>query len=134
MDFNSLDDAMAYIRSQNAKAMNVVGKEMEDIMKEEVRSQVYNAYSPQEYDRTGDVEKCARVTETSATSVVAEFADEGGWTSVKGGHYNAYEGLEDGWTWGRGETNLMETSESRIESEIPNEYKGTMNSLGVPVK
>lgn len=135
MEFSSLEDLVSYVEKMNSVAMYEVGEEMKDIMKDETHKQVYQAYSPEEYQRTYDLMNSIDVVSLGKDFVETEFQDNGGWYSVKyGSHFHAIKGLEDGATWGRSGTNLMSESESRIESEIPREYKKIMNGLGVPMK
>ena len=135
MEFKSLEDLVRYVKRMNGVAMYEVGEEMKDIMKEETAEQVYQSYSPDVYTRTYDLMNSIDVVERDNDSVTAEFQDNGNWTSVKyGTHFHAIKGLEDGATWGRSGTNLMEESSNRIEKEIPKKYKSIMNRLGVPMK
>lgn len=144
MEFSSLEELVRYVESKQSRAMNSVGKEMKEIMKQETNSQV-DAYSNSIYENTGDIIDCIDITDMSKDSVEVSWKDNGDWHSViDGNHMYAPYALENGTAWGRGKTrtnlsyrpktNFVEESMDKIKSEIPNEYKRIMNGLGVPLK
>lgn len=145
MVFKSLDDLVAYTKNKIAASMPEVGKEMKDIMKEEVNKQVYSGFSPNIYERTGDLLNAPDVTEVSTNSVTAEIRDNGGWFDIYSReHAFPMERFEHGGVWGHGstkgnpiyrpQTNIMSESNYKAQERVPKCFKSTMNGLGVPVE
>ena len=136
--FKSLKDAMKYIEKATSDSMQEVGRELEEIMKEEIQTQVYDAYDPSTYDRTKQLLNSVETTNVSDNSVEVSWRDNGDWTSYSGKHMYVIHGLEMGKTYGRGgyrpSTNLVEESYKRAEDEIPNKYKIEMKKRGIPIK
>ena len=136
--FKSLKDAMKYIEKATSDSMQEVGRELEEIMKEEIQTQVYDAYNPSTYDRTKQLLNSVETTNVSDNSVEVSWRDNGDWTSYAGKHMYVIHGLEMGKTYGRGgyrpSTNLVEESYKRAEDEIPNKYKIEMKKRGIPIK
>ena len=136
--FKSLKDAMKYIEKATSDSMQEVGRELEEIMKEEIQTQVYDAYDPSTYDRTKQLLNSVETTNVSGNSVEVSWRDNGDWTSYAGKHMYVIHGLEMGKTYGRGgyrpSTNLVEESYKRAEDEIPNKYKIEMKKRGIPIK
>ncbi|EGT5447416.1 hypothetical protein IR152_11145 [Clostridioides sp. ES-S-0108-01] len=146
MVFKSLDDLVAYTKNKIAASMPEVGKEMKDIMKEEVNKQVYSGYTPVgEWNpniwrgRTGQLLDAIDVTELSSNSVTSEIQNNGNWVDAFTRN-SAFpmERLEKGKVWGVGgyrpQTNIMEESNSKAQERVPKCFKSTMNGLGVPVE
>lgn len=136
--FKSLKDAMKYIEKATSDSMQEVGRELEEIMKEEIQTQVYDAYNPSTYDRTKQLLNSVETTNVSDNSVEVSWRDNGDWTSYAGKHMYVIHGLEMGKTYGKGgyrpSTNLVEKSYRRAEDEIPKKYKTEMKKRGIPIK
>ncbi|EMJ6828899.1 TPA: hypothetical protein KQX07_002798 [Clostridioides difficile] len=146
MVFKSLDELVAYTKNKIAASMPEVGKEMKEIMKEEVNKQVYSGYTPVgEWNpnvwggRTGQLLDAVDVTELSSNSVTSEIQNNGNWVDAFTRN-SAFpmERLEKGKVWGVGgyrpQTNIMEESNSKAQERVPKCFKSKMNELGVPVK
>ncbi|EGT4846805.1 TPA: hypothetical protein ACXDUQ_003336 [Clostridioides difficile] len=146
MVFKSLDELVAYTKNKIAASMPEVGKEMKEIMKEEVNKQVYSGYTPVgEWNpnvwrgRTGQLLDAVDVTELSSNSVTSEIQNKGNWVDAFTRN-SAFpmERLEKGKVWGVGgyrpQTNIMEESNSKAQERVPKCFKSKMNELGVPVK
>ncbi|PBD80411.1 hypothetical protein [Clostridioides difficile] len=146
MEFKSLDELVAYTKNKIAASMSEVGKEMKEIMKEEVNEQVYSGYTPVgEWNpnvwggRTGQLLDAIDVTELSSNSVTSEIQNNGNWVDAFTRN-SAFpmERLEKGKVWGVGgyrpQTNIMEESNSKAQERVPKCFKSKMNKLGVPVK
>lgn len=146
MVFKSLDELVAYTKNKIATSMPEVGKEMKEIMKEEVNKQVYSGYTPVgEWNpnvwggRTGQLLDAVDVTELSSNSVTSEIQNKGNWVDAFTRN-SAFpmERLEKGKVWGVGgyrpQTNIMEESNSKAQERVPKCFKSTMNGLGVPVE
>ncbi|HBE8640386.1 TPA: hypothetical protein KM425_002107 [Clostridioides difficile] len=146
MEFKSLDELVAYTKNKIAASMPEVGKEMKEIMKEEVNKQVYSGYTPVgEWNpnvwggRTGQLLDAIDVTELSSNSVTSEIQNNGNWVDAFTRN-SAFpmERLEKGKVWGVGgyrpQTNIMEESNSKAQERVPKCFKSKMNELGVPVK
>ncbi|HBH3403017.1 TPA: hypothetical protein KSJ59_002574 [Clostridioides difficile] len=146
MEFKSLDELVAYTKNKIAASMPEVGKEMKEIMKEEVNEQVYSGYTPVgEWNpnvwggRTGQLLDAIDVTELSSNSVTSEIQNNGNWVDAFTRN-SAFpmERLEKGKVWGVGgyrpQTNIMEESNSKAQERVPKCFKSKMNELGVPVK
>ena len=136
--FKSLKDAMKYIEKATSDSMQELGRELEEIMKEEIQNQVYDAYNPSTYDRTKQLLNSVETTNVSDNSVEVSWRDNGDWTSYAGKHMYVIHGLEMGKTYGKGgyrpSTNLVEESYRRAENEIPKKYKTEMKKRGIPIK
>ena len=136
--FKSLNDLMRYIDKATSSSMLEVGKELEDIMKEEIQTQVYDAYDPSTYERTKQLLNSVETTNIRDNSVEVSWRDNGDWTSYAGKPMYVIHGLEMGKTYGVGgyrpKTNLVEESYRRAENEIPKKYKAEMNKRGIPIK
>lgn len=132
-------DSMAELKSYVLKAMEdcaqICAEEMLDIMREEIEN-AYNNYSPVQYVRTGDLLNTPQIISATNDGMVTEFIDNGGWYSLvgktKGQHFFALEGLEGGYSWGRGATSIHSTSVARCYEKIPMYYERTLNALGIP--
>ena len=136
--FKSLKDAMKYIEKATSDSMQEVGRELEEIMKEEIQTQVYDAYDPSTYERTKQLLNSVETTNIRDNSVEVSWRDNGDWTSYAGKHMYVIHGLEMGKTYGKGgyrpSTNLVEESYRRAENEIPKKYKTEMKKRGIPIK
>ena len=132
-------DSMTELRSYVLRVMNdcaqICAEEMLEIMREEIEN-AYNDYSPSMYVRTGDLLNTPQIIQADSSGMTTEFVDNGGWYSLvgrtKGQHFFALEGLEGGYSWGRGATNIHPTSVLRCYEYIPQYYERTMNALGIP--
>ncbi|MCI9976448.1 hypothetical protein JY742_09975 [Clostridioides difficile] len=144
MVFKSLDDLVAYTKVKIAASMPEVGEEMKEIMKEEVVKQAYGSFIPTIYERTGDLLDASEIAEITANSVTSEIKDNGGWSSLRGGHFFPMYGFEGGSVWTHGstreepkfrpQTNIMDESKAKAQERVPKCFKTTMNGLGVPVE
>ena len=136
--FKSLNDLMIYVNKATADSMPEVGKELEEIMKEEIQTQVYDAYDPSTYERTKQLLNSVETTNVSNNSVEVSWRDNGDWTSYAGKHMYVIHGLEMGKTYGRGgyrpSTDLVGESTRRGKNEIPDKYKSEMRNRGIPIK
>ena len=136
--FKSLNDLMRYVNKATADSMPEVGKELEEIMKEEIQTQVYDAYDPSTYERTKQLLNSVETTNVSDNSVEVSWRDNGDWTSYAGTHMYVIHGLEMGKTYGRGvyrpSTDLVGESTRRAKNEIPDKYKSEMRNRGIPIK
>lgn len=143
MKFSSLEEMIAYIEKAQSQATKKMGDEMVDIMKDEVQKQVYNSYSPNDYNRTMQLLNSPQITNVSKNYVSAAFLMMGDWKS-QGYGMSSYSGggspffpmygLEYGGVWGRGTTSIMDESIDRMENEIPLCYRDAMNSMGIPIR
>lgn len=136
--FKNLNDLMKYVKKATSDSIPELGKELEEIMKEEIQTQVYDAYKDNEW-RTGQLKESVETTHISEDRVEVSWRDNGDWNSViNGNHMYVIHGLEMGKTWGEGgyrpSTNLVEESYKRAEDEIPNKYKIEMKKRGIPIK
>ena len=62
--FKSIKSALNYFEKSKAASMKDVAKCIEDIMKEEIQEQVYDAYKPQgDYVRTGEFIDSVKATD-----------------------------------------------------------------------
>ncbi|VIF92106.1 Uncharacterised protein [Clostridioides difficile] len=152
MVFKSLDELVAYTKNKIAASMPEVGKEMKEIMKEEVNRQVYSGYTPVgEWNpnvwggRTGQLLDAIDVTDISSNSVTSEIQNNGKWfDAFSKNPAFPMERLEEGTVWGAGstrevpkfrpQTNIMDESKSKAQERVPKCFKSTMNGLGVPVE
>lgn len=133
MEFNSIEEMVAYVKRQIASTNDDLGEEMVRIAKEETKKQ-QESYTPTQYKRTGALVNCIGITNVSPESVEISWQDNGGWTSVKGSPFYAPAGLENGTTWGRGKTDFVDQSFNEIEDKIPLSFKRHMKSKGVPIE
>ena len=141
--FKSLKAALNYIEKSKADSMRDMGKCIEDIMKEEIQTQVYDAYKPKYYERTNQFIDSVEITDVSNNRVEVSWRDNGDWYSVvkrakneQPDHMYVIHGHEMGKVWGReGEpTNLVEESTRRAEYEVPDELIKSLRSKGINVR
>lgn len=131
--FNSFEEIEARIRQAMMSSAEATAQEMINIMKQQIE-EAYGAYSPSVYVRTMALQNTPEINHADITGMETEFKDNGGWFSVySGDHFFALEGLEGGHTWGRGATNIYDSSVERCYSEAVDFYFRTMKSLGVPL-
>ena len=145
MIFNSLDDVISYINSICSTAMNPMGERMEEIMKNELMHQVYASYTPNQYERTGQLEDTPNIALIDSDSVTVEFQDNGDWKDVpSGNHAFPISRFEQGQVWAEGggknnpkylpATNIMDESFSKCQSDIPPLLAEFLKSRGIPIK
>lgn len=134
MQFNSLEEMIAYIEKQQAGVAKDMGDEMVQIMKEEVQKQVYASYKPKTYQRTRDMMNSPQIKYFDKNQVVTEFMMMGSWTSYSGSPFFPMYALEGNTVYGRSGTNIMDVSCNRIESKIPNVFVQEMRSRGIPIR
>lgn len=126
-----------------ATGMNEMGENMKDIMKSELMEQIYADHEPIEYQRTGQLEDTANITEVNQNSVTVEFLDNGNWKStLTGERFFPLEGWEAGKVWKKKNgaffdyydpTRIMEESYNRCQTEIPEQFKQYLRSKGLNV-
>lgn len=138
MNFNSLDEAIAYIENAVSDAMPQMGEHMTDIMKEEIDKQIYSHHGNNTGTRTGQLGNSANVVAMDKNSVTTEYLDNGSWTSVKTGEkFFPLEGFLSTSVWapGGGYYYADPHTESLFKciDEIPNELKMFLMSRGIPV-
>lgn len=131
MVFGTLEDMIDYISSASSKSIEECGEEMVRILQQEIRNQVSGW--------EGNLFGATQISNITNDSVEVEVADYQGWTSLAGSNKgqpfeNAMIGLEGGYTWGRGASNIMEEASKTCESVIPREYLQLMRSKGIPIK
>ena len=138
--FKSLNDALKYIEKAKADSMKELGECVEDIMKEEIKEQVYEAYKPEYYRRTNELRDSPKVTKILDDRVEISWQDNGNWYSIikraKGeepDHMYVIHGHEMGKVWGRMNkpTTLVKTSTERARKETPDELIKILGSKGI---
>ena len=133
--FKNLDDLMKYIEKATAESMKEVGEKLEDIMKDTIDEEVYDAYDPKKYPRSYQLRDKMVEVKYGDDNAEVRITHTGDHISyVKGTRFYVPYGLEGGHTWGRGATNIQESSLRKAEDEIPDTYKKAMKSKGVPIK
>ena len=141
--FKNLKSALDYIEKVKADGMKELGECVEDIMKEEIQEQVYDAYNPKEYQRTNQFINSVGITDISDDKVEISWRDNGDWYSVikrdrgeEPDHMYVIHGHEMGRVWGREHlpTTLVETSTERAEREVPEELIKYLRSKGIKAK
>lgn len=136
MVFNSMEELRNYVLSTMDNCAKLCADDMIEIMKQEIEN-AYNSYSPNMYVRTYDLLNTPQIIKADREGMTTEFVDNGGWYSMvgatKGQHFFALEGLENGSSWNREETNIHPFSVVKCYSEIPQRYKTYMVSFGIPI-
>lgn len=129
MEFGSIDEVVAYVKSAIADSMNEVADEMVNIAKEETDSQLMG-YSGSTGQTVGNIEP------TSVSSTMAEITwRDGDWFSVfTGEHVYAPLMRELGYTWGVSASNFVESSYNQIENEIPRLFVSLLRARGIPIE
>ena len=137
--FKSLKDALNYIEKAKVDSMKEIGECVEDIMKEEIEEQVYDAYPDNEH-RTGQLIESVGITRILDDKVEISWRDNGDWFSIikrsnheKPDHMYVIHGHEMGKVWGRMNkpTTLVKTSTERAEKEVPEELIKILRSKGI---
>lgn len=140
--FKNLKDVEHYINKVKADSMRELGECVEDIMKEEIEEQVYDAYPDNEH-RTGQLIESVEITRILDDKVEISWRDNGDWFSIikrnnheKPDHMYVIHGHEMGKVWGRMNkpTTLVETSTKRAEKEVPEELIKILRSKGIKAK
>jgi hypothetical protein len=135
--FKSIKSALNYFEKSKAASMKDVAKCIEDIMKEEIQEQVYDAYKPQDYVRTGEFIESVKATDITKDRVEVTWRDSGDWTSYAGDHMYVIHGHEMGKVYGVGGyrpiTNLVDVSKRRVKKEAPDELIKSLRSKGIKV-
>lgn len=133
--FNSLNALMDYINNATASSMREVGDELEDVFKDSIDEEVYDAYDPKHYERTNQLKDMVETTNIDNNSVEVSITHTGGHISyIKGTRFYVPYGLEGGHTWGRGATDIEGNAMNKAEKRIPDTYKDAMKSRGIPIK
>ena len=144
MKFSSMNELKRYVEKANKKAMKEVAEKQKEILKDEVREQVYEAYMPQWTLKQWGDRWQGRTYRTlnnidyilNGNSIVLKLRDTQSWYSV----YNydkkvyAFEMMEQGFTWGRPQTNIKEVVTDKYKREIADFYIEAMRNNGVKVK
>lgn len=139
MEFNSLNEATAFIRNALSSALVDIGEDVREIMNEQIESDIYKDHSPTVYDRTGALGECAEVVDSNNDTVTIEYMDKGGWTSFKdGSHFFPLYGYKAGSVLapngGRYSANPFESSLERCENEISPKLREYLISRGIPIE
>ena len=141
--FKNLKDVENYINKVKADSMRELGECVEDIMKEEIEEQVYDAYKPRFYERTDQFINSVGITRILDDKVEISWRDNGDWFSIikrnnheKPDHMYVIHGHEMGKVWGRMNkpTTLVETSTERAEKEVPYELIKILRSKGIKAR
>lgn len=127
MEFNSLEDLIRYVKISSSKAMSDVADKTKETLEIEIKNQV-TGYEGYLFD-------AVNIIEVSDIDAEVEISDNQGWTSLISGNSfrNAMYGLEGGFTWGREQSNIMDSAEKTLETKVPKTYKDTMKNMGVPI-
>ena len=80
--FKSLKDVENYINKAKADSMKELGECVEEIMKEEIEEQVYEAYTPKYYERTEELLNSVGITKILDDKVEISWRDNGNWYSI----------------------------------------------------
>lgn len=138
--FKSLGEAINYIKNAQTQASTAIGREVEDIVRETTKENLYESYSPESYKRTYDMLNMIRMTESTMNSVTVAIEDTGGHTSWSdGSHVYVAPILEEGGhTWEKGggrkpPTRIIEDSMEKAEDVAPETYIKAMASRGIKV-
>ncbi|MGL5718483.1 MAG: hypothetical protein ACRCX2_36100 [Paraclostridium sp.] len=133
--FSSLDAVMKHIKRATADSMKEVSEELEDVMKDAIQEEVYDNYSPEKYDRTYQLKNNmveAKYGDNDAEVKIAHTGDHISY--IKGTRFYVPYGLEGGYTWGRGATDIESNAKGKAEKSVPDVYKKAMRSKGIPIK
>lgn len=137
MEFKSIDEAVNYIKQVAAGGMDSMAKEMTDIMFDEIKTKIYDTYSPTVYENTFDLLDTPEVSEIGSNYVEVEFVDNGDWRSQggRGEHFFPLEGFKVGAVWGREgeEIDVVEDSKAKCEIAIPPKFKEYLINKGLNV-
>lgn len=137
--FNSINEALAYIKRQRAEAIEQIGREAKEIIEQKTESNLYGNYSPEVYDRTYDMMRMIQILRQSTKDIVVGFEDSGGHKSWKSPHPHVFVApiLEGGgYTWesngGRkSPTNIVKDSREEIREIAPEIVVRVLNSKGI---
>lgn len=137
--FNSIGEALAYIKKQKAEALEEIGRESEKILKEKTNRNLYGSYKPEVYKRTNDMLRMIQILRHNSKEVVVGFKDSGGHTSWKDPNPHVFVApiLEGGgYTWetngGRkSPTNIIRDSKEEIRDKAPEIVVRVLNSKGI---
>lgn len=127
MQFNSLEEALAYIRESVASTMPEIAQEIKIIMDDTTIDQV-TGWTDQIFDSV--------VPEADGTTAMASFKDTGHWESAVTGKEvgNPIKFLEAGSTWNRGASDIIDTSFELSQEIIPQKLKEYLMALGIPIE
>ena len=127
MEFQNIDQAIAYIRQAIADSMDSCSTEIKKIMDETMDEQI-KGWTGQMFDSV--------VPHCDDTSAEAGFEDNGYWESWVTGEEvgNPIKFVENGTTKGREASNIMEVSSERCEKEIPEKLKELLQSKRIPIQ
>lgn len=148
MEFNSVQDAINYVKNQIPSALNECSYDMQEIMIDEIKEQIYNARPNNTNTRTGQLMDSPQMVEITGNSVTMEYTDSGDWHSVfpPHEHMDAIYANEFGHVWAPGTnsdigeynyypaTNLVDESYNKCEQEIPNKFKEHLIRMGIPIE
>ncbi|MGL5191671.1 MAG: hypothetical protein ACRC7S_18680 [Cetobacterium sp.] len=139
--FSSLEAIMKHIEKATTDSMKEVGEELEDVFKDAIDEEVYDAYDPVEYDRTYQLrDEMVEITNLGKDNVEVSITHTGDHISyIKGTRFYVPFGLEGGYTWGdrgvnRPATDIEGNAIIKAEDRVPDVYKKSMRSKGIPIK
>lgn len=133
--FKNLKDVMKYIEKATEDAMPEVGEELEEVFKEAIDKEVYEAYDPKIYKRTMQLKDMVEITDIGKDKVEVSITHTGDHISyIKGTRFYVPYGLEGGHTWGRGATDMEGEAIDIANDRIPDKYKKIMKSKGIKIK
>lgn len=128
MNFNSLDEATAYIKESISSTMPEIAQEIKIIMDDVTIDQV-EGVTNQIFDSV--------LPEANGDTAMASFEDTGSWYSAVHPEQevgNPIKFLEAGTTWNRGASDIMDTSFELSQEIIPQKLKNYLMVLGIPIE
>lgn len=142
MEFKSIEEVNAFVEKVVAEGMEIMGNEMVEIMKDEIRNKIYQDHPNTTGTRTGQLENSPEIVEKNNNSVTTEYLDNGEWTSLfgksKGNHFFPLDGYLKGTVLapngGHYSANPHESAMSKCESEIPRLLVDFLRSRGIPIE
>ena len=148
MNFNSIDEAVNYIKDICANGLDDMADKMKKIMQEEIEEQIYNDHKPEYYTRTNQLKNTPETT-IGKDTVDVELMDNGDWTSFKKKHFfpmfawevpdkpnrnSSYvyrSKTQNGGYYPK--TNIVEESYNKCNQEIPIKFKEYLIGKGLDV-
>ena len=139
-----MKDLKKYVEKANEKAIKEIAEEEKQILKSEVKKQVYEAYTPRWSQEEWGDRWGGRTYSTlnnidyilKGNSVVLKLKDTQSWYSAynKNKKVYAFEMMEQGFTWSRPQTNIKEVVTDKYKKELADVYITAMKNNGVKVK
>ena len=93
--FKSVDAALSYVMKKANDALPYIGQELKELLRESIQMNVYSAYSPRVYERTGALGEGA-IYEIYSNRVDIFFPSGLGHTSVTGRSVDVVEWVDKG--------------------------------------